>query len=257
MAVNLGQGSLGYTPGKQPATPATVTGANNGVSLDGANVQLGQDVGEAGNPAALLDNREIPLSNFSFHFKGDTVGILIDDANAIFSASNSAGNKGLLTDFLNHLFEFGDIDGIGNNLMIAIDDTGNQIGIGKDPLNLQPGLYIDYANQYYALGDDFGNNNGTEISLNDTVGKIQLFTPVNSNFASLTFESQDAVIRIGDLSNKRNGNFLKVDDLNSKIFIDNIAHNAIVNINGGDGFTGTVSPVNSITVNGGIVTAVS
>lgn len=39
----------------QPAT------ASNGLSMNGNIVQLGQSTGQAGNPAALLNNREIPL----------------------------------------------------------------------------------------------------------------------------------------------------------------------------------------------------
>src|SRR5687768_3442053 len=41
------------------------TTANNGLSIKDRNVQLGQSVGAAGNPAALLDNREIPMNGFN------------------------------------------------------------------------------------------------------------------------------------------------------------------------------------------------
>jgi len=40
-----------------------IAGANNGLSISATSfVVLGQDVGAAGNPAALLSNREIPYS---------------------------------------------------------------------------------------------------------------------------------------------------------------------------------------------------
>ncbi len=42
--------------------------ANNGLSVNGTNVQLGQNVGAAGNPGNLLNNREIPLNNFKIRF---------------------------------------------------------------------------------------------------------------------------------------------------------------------------------------------
>lgn len=45
---------------------ASVTGANNGVSMSGKNVVLGNDVG--GSLAALLSNREIPMAGFSIAF---------------------------------------------------------------------------------------------------------------------------------------------------------------------------------------------
>lgn len=46
----------------------TVTGANNGASLSGANVVLGNDVGGVG--AVLLSDREIPTAGFDTHFSG-------------------------------------------------------------------------------------------------------------------------------------------------------------------------------------------
>lgn len=46
-----------------PAPPApTVTGANNGVSLSGTDVVLGQDLGDPGLPAQLVSFREIPMN---------------------------------------------------------------------------------------------------------------------------------------------------------------------------------------------------
>ena len=41
-----------------------VTGASNGLSLNGTDVVLGQDVGAVGNPAQLVNQREIPLNLF-------------------------------------------------------------------------------------------------------------------------------------------------------------------------------------------------
>lgn len=62
---------------------------------------------------------------------------------------------------------------------------------------------------------------------------------------------------IGDLSGAVNGNNLIVNDGGNAIEITNTALNAIVKINGTNGFTGTVTPVTTITVNGGIVTNVA
>lgn len=54
---------------------ATVTSANNGLSSTGTNAVLGQDIGQAGNPAALLSNREIPLSGKAINLLGNTGGL--------------------------------------------------------------------------------------------------------------------------------------------------------------------------------------
>lgn len=50
----------------------TLTGATNGVSLSGTNVVLGQNVGQVGNPATLLSDREIPLNGNDLSILGDT-----------------------------------------------------------------------------------------------------------------------------------------------------------------------------------------
>lgn len=47
-----------------------VANANNGLSLSGTTVQLGQAIG-AGTPAALLSHREIPMANFTLNFNAD------------------------------------------------------------------------------------------------------------------------------------------------------------------------------------------
>ncbi len=48
----------------------TLTGALNGLSLNGINVVFGQDVGQGGNPALLTSHREIPQGAFNLSFTG-------------------------------------------------------------------------------------------------------------------------------------------------------------------------------------------
>jgi len=50
------------------AATTTVTAANNGLSLSGTTVVLGQNVSQSGAPAALTSNREIPLSGKTITF---------------------------------------------------------------------------------------------------------------------------------------------------------------------------------------------
>lgn len=56
----------------------TVNGANDGLTLNGSTVQLGQVLGAAGNPAALLENREIPLSNFTLTYSNGASQLTMD-----------------------------------------------------------------------------------------------------------------------------------------------------------------------------------
>lgn len=59
-----------------PAGGGSVTGADNGLSVNGTTVELGQDIGAAGDPAGLTNAREIPLNGFTVTFgkKVNSVG---------------------------------------------------------------------------------------------------------------------------------------------------------------------------------------
>jgi hypothetical protein len=54
--------------GNDTLTIRGTTTANNGLSVTNRNVQLGQSIGAPGNPAALKDNREIPMNGDSLYF---------------------------------------------------------------------------------------------------------------------------------------------------------------------------------------------
>lgn len=75
-----------FTPA---APPATVTGANNGVSLSGTNVVLGNSVG--GLSAQLLSNREIETNAFSITFKNTGTLNTVITANQIVCTNTSSG----------------------------------------------------------------------------------------------------------------------------------------------------------------------
>lgn len=66
---NIIYGAASFSFGTGPGVP----GGNNGLSistLDPMKLVLGQDVGQAGNPAALLSNREIPTAGFNLYMSG-------------------------------------------------------------------------------------------------------------------------------------------------------------------------------------------
>ncbi len=58
----------------------TVTGGNNGVSLSGANIQLGNNVGSAS--AQLTGSREIPMNGQKVIFSGNSGNVIIGDTAA-------------------------------------------------------------------------------------------------------------------------------------------------------------------------------
>lgn len=53
-------------------TPSSISAADDGLSLTGTTVKLGQTVGAVGNPAQLIENREIPLNGNILTFKDGT-----------------------------------------------------------------------------------------------------------------------------------------------------------------------------------------
>lgn len=65
-----GQGSISYTgPSGAGSGFINVAGARNGLSVDtGSFIVLGQDVAAAGNPALLLNAREVPMAGFELNF---------------------------------------------------------------------------------------------------------------------------------------------------------------------------------------------
>lgn len=162
------------------------------------------------------------------------------------------GNKRLFIDVTNALYQFGDITAAsaGNNSFIEVDDTNQafQFFIGTDPY-----LVADVANNSYALGDFNFASGGTVMYL-DSVNGFAVYaagnTLINFNTAANTYS-------IGDLSAAAGGLKIALLDATNKVQIKNTANTAFIEMNGVNGFTGTVAPVNTITVVGGIVTNVA
>jgi hypothetical protein len=91
-----GQGNISYDFPPDTA-PGVLNAANDGLSTDAATgkiAQLGQTVGRVGNPAGLLETRELPMNGHRFFFgKDDGVsGVVGIDADDGISVSNAAGD---------------------------------------------------------------------------------------------------------------------------------------------------------------------
>lgn len=181
----------------------------------------------------------------------------IDDAaQTLKFVSGIAGDRFLLADVAADIYQFGDIDSLSNSTLLSINNATQYVSVGNTSGEY---LSLDIANDFYSIGDDFNVTNGTVIRLNNGTGSIAMRGLVNGSIGSniFGFNTTANFYNIGDLDNMNNGLSLKLNDVNGRCEIDNGASNSLVRINGVDGFTGTVTPVNSITVNGGIVTAVS
>lgn len=236
-----------------------LAGANNGLSLDvgGTIVQLGQDVGAVGNPAILLNNREVPLGGFSLDLGigTDPMRILIDTPNAeifigdplgVGNATRSrwtdplgriehfgddqrfyqtnTGNKLMLgLDGLNGVYEMGDINNFQNFTRFLIDDFLQQVSISSNNINM---LYLDQVIGNYDIGDLGGFNNATRLLIDDPAQTVK----IESNLTGDDFFSIDAangLYQMGDISGAGNGLLLSIDDANSQIALGD--YNAIGN----------------------------
>jgi hypothetical protein len=186
-----------------------------------------------------------------------------DSINRLFSVKEGS-NSFLLLDFVNGLYEIGDISGAGNGAFLRVDDAGTQ-----EIQALANGAfrYEDTAGNSFFIADASGGMTGGDISnlfagagsqFQVFGGSRRLAFTIN-NFTNFLFEIDASAgsYRLGDRDGIFNGNFLDIDDNASQFKVTNSALNATMVINGVLGFTGTVSPVTSITVNGGIVTNVT
>ncbi len=285
--MSVGQGSISVNQ-KAPVIPAPAppgppflpASADNGTSIDPVTgrIVLGQAIGEPGDPAQLLSDREIPLNNFFLRYGINNTRFFISELIDFITAVTqnfevSAG--GFFMQRLNQAigrYEFGDISGFNNSSNLAIDDLLQTIQLSS---GLNPGLLLDFSGDYL-LGDVNGVGNSGLIDVFDSGNRIGLsignINPAQMNLrkSSETFNvildggikfNIDAVLgayQLGDIfGSSGNGMFLEVDDSLGELKLTNIAANSAVRINGNLGFTGTVTPVTTITVVGGIVTNVA
>ncbi|WP_165760363.1 hypothetical protein [Niastella populi] len=178
--------------------------ANNGLSIDGRNVQLGQSVGAGGNPAAFLDNREIPLNGFNLSLSGtgkfiagrttdDGIGKIQNagsysydktDNNGIYAgAVRMMGQKSTST---NAFFGLGNTTNISNvsssaNLIVMGTNTGNSI-TGGDAFILgnDCGSSIVSPHNFIAIGKSCLTNSTTNENL--AIGSAALFRNTTGAF---------------------------------------------------------------------------
>lgn len=126
--------------------------------------------------------------------------------------------------------------------VLQLEDGGNSI------TELQPG--------FLAL-ENFSNGTAVNLNSNNGLGPSYLFLDSGNIMYDFFYDTAAALLRILSTDFGSNGLELSFDDANGLFNFFNTANTAALTINGVPGFTGTVTPVNSITVDGGIVTAVT
>lgn len=183
MGSALGQGSLGLTPRSKPATAPTILDANNGLSLSGTDVQLGQDVGAVGDPASLLNDREIPMDGFDLHFAGSLIGLSIYDSLGNASIDDIVnGAPFLFIDIANQYYSIGDDWGVSNGCELYIAGQQNKVAatvVINGALNRTALELLGDPTNTFSFGDCGNNQNGSKIVVDDNNKVIKLFDSAN------------------------------------------------------------------------------
>jgi hypothetical protein len=279
----FGQGSFNVSQNPNPGTagpPFSALSADNGLSVDpvSGRIVLGQSVGAAGDPGQLLSNREVPLKGFSFtlgeagssHFIVNPAGAyLLGDLSGLGNGSNIGvvdASKQLRFNSGGAIYfdisagigsyRMGDVSTVANGSLLSINDATQFMSLDSGGASY---LTLDIAGGYFAFGDDFSIGTGTELTMDNNLGRIHMYTKINgvNNQRVFTINSTTNTYEIGDLNTANNGAKFTVNDATGAFIFGNAANNSTIAINGVAGFTGTVAPVNTITVIGGIVTAVA
>lgn len=254
-----GQGVIASTPGGDQAQftlqqIAMITGNNTftvSVLNNDCNLVINSDVPGGSNPPFItLVNNISPdfhssLQNGAFHIGYTNV---------------PPGDNKILTANPAGLFEFGDLSNVTNGSKISIDDTTGLV-ILQTLVNASPAKKVFSANGstgIYAMGDVDTAAGGTAIRLNDA-GAVEVTTMVNAvpGIDVLILDGLNDRYSIGDSVSAGSGTLATLDGAAKQFQINNITNDMSVLIRGVLGFTGTVTPVTSITVLGGIVTSVT
>lgn len=206
--------------------------ANNGLSVSGKFIQLGQSPGASGNPAAFSNNREIPLNGYNMLYTG-AGRIGINNTNPAYGLHVNR-SVGILKDsvprkVITKIFpSFGTANGLiidtatGNVQRIDLNDIATINTIGSDPRNV---LYADRSfitnahtfsirttrnNSYLSIdsnnqviGDYDATYSGMKIQINQRNGNIRIGTPEgtrNSTEMFLDDKYQDFSILSGAAS---------------------------------------------------------
>jgi hypothetical protein len=238
-----------------------VAGAQNGLSLNGADVELG---------GSLIINTAIDLNGSVFEITDSSrtqklleldpsanryvYGILNvgggPDINAwSFEADSSILYAGSLSEALKvtqstQLYQFGDILTGNNGLFLELFDQQEAFQIRSNTGAMLSGSNITLD---FGFGDLAASGNGSSILILDSSNQLI----ISNGVGTLNMGPTNAALASGP------GARLDVNSGSSEIQFTNNATNVRLRINNILGFTGTVTPVNSITVEGGIVTSVT
>lgn len=130
--MNHGEGGIRRSPRILPGSagpPFPLNSADNGLSVDTVSrrIVLGQRVGQVGDPAKLLNDREIPLNGKIITFKGNNIQLQAEDVGGSVLIRTAPTNYFFNCSPPGNLYQFGDMFGLSNGNKMSI-----QTGFGQD-----------------------------------------------------------------------------------------------------------------------------
>lgn len=257
MAIGVGSTFLN----QRQSAASGIAGAINGLQLIGADVGLGGFLTQ--NTVIDTDNNELYIENASTNQRylelspganRYVFGLLDTGINSInawsFENDTATLYAGSLSKAIEvvqstQVYQFGDMMNINNGTYIELFDQSRSLVVRS---GLGGMLSLNQNVNTYLIGDYNAVNNGTSIGIYDASSEI-ISSAGNS---TLNIGNNDITLASG-----AGGLRVDVSGATGEVQISNNANTAKIRINNVLGFTGTVTPVNSITVNNGIVTNVT
>lgn len=207
--------------------------AQNGLRINSSYVELGQTIGQVGDPARLLRDTEIPLSTFELYFTGvnNTIGFsesngftVSDDtslSNIYFRVNaNNVNGAGILESLPTLSY----IPGVSSgDTLVAINAAGEFYNTEIDPLNP-----LDYYREDNVNSPNVSPiNNGTfGVVLGDSssitagaFGYVLGYNSTSNNDNQVIFGNSNSLTPSTGNSNVAFGNFLEVGGISTSVLL--------------------------------------
>lgn len=227
--------AIEFPSSQQPPGGIGVSGANNGLDLDAGIAVLGQNLGEVGNPASLLSDRQIPMGGFRILINdgfndfldldpvGQTAVIgasgnnrlqLQSGINETLQYFQGAGTRALNLDLNSQTYQIGDVDGAASGTQLILDGASQSMRLTSfllgDALNIVQNVGL------YQLGDVNDVTNGTALEIDDTLQTVNIVSLApGSRFLSIDLTT--GLFGFGDVDGSTNWNFINIDNINNSL----------------------------------------
>jgi len=187
--------------------PFTSGSARNGLSVDATGrIVLGQDVGAVGNPAVLLNAREIPMNGFPFTMVSPLGSgnrfLLIDPTTNHYALGNldalgpMAGGPAIVINPIADTVQFRFIDDLGGPLLLIGDRVANPIAQMISP-NSTLACFLDETSGLASIQV----NGGATVSCQVGTGKVLINSGAAQVFRSTQTQTNYAGAAAGTLNN--------------------------------------------------------